>query len=96
MRLPLERRARRTAMARETRQCLRDFDRLNTATTTARELYDGMLEIYPDRVNPGSLWSATNRQEAAMRLTATLTSGCSSRAAAPLPAASSANVVRTS
>ncbi len=55
-------------MARETRQCLRDFNRLNTATTTARELYDGMLEIYPDCVNPGSLWSATNRQEAAMRL----------------------------
>jgi hypothetical protein len=82
-------------MAREMRQYLRDFNRLNTATTTARELYDGMLEIYPDRVNPGSLWSATNRQEAAMRLTATLTSGCSSRAA-PLPVASSANVVRTS
>ena len=36
----------------ETRQYLRDFNRLNTATTTARELYDAMLEIYPDRVNP--------------------------------------------
>ena len=44
----------------ETRQYLRDFDRLNTATTTARELYDAMLEIYPDRVNPGSLWGAAN------------------------------------
>jgi glyoxylase-like metal-dependent hydrolase (beta-lactamase superfamily II) len=44
----------------ETRQYLRDFNRLNTATTTARELYDAMLEIYPDRVNPGSLWSAAN------------------------------------
>ena len=44
----------------ETRQYLRDFDRLNTATTTARELYDAMLQIYPDRVNPGSLWSAAN------------------------------------
>jgi glyoxylase-like metal-dependent hydrolase (beta-lactamase superfamily II) len=40
----------------ETRQYLRDFNRLNTATKTARELYDAMLEIYPDRVNPGSLW----------------------------------------
>jgi glyoxylase-like metal-dependent hydrolase (beta-lactamase superfamily II) len=40
----------------ETRQYLRDFNRLNTATKTARELYDTMLEIYPDRVNPGSLW----------------------------------------
>src|SRR6202045_2014651 len=39
----------------ETRQYLRDFNRLNAATTTARELYDAMLEIYPHRVNPGSL-----------------------------------------
>ena len=44
----------------ETRQYLRDFDRLNTATATARELYDAMLQIYPDRVNPGSLWGAAN------------------------------------
>src|SRR5258708_1628801 len=39
----------------ETRQYLRDFNRLNEATANARELYDAMLEIYPDRVNPGSL-----------------------------------------
>jgi glyoxylase-like metal-dependent hydrolase (beta-lactamase superfamily II) len=44
----------------ETRQYLHDFNRLNTATSTARELYNAMLEIYPDRVNPGSLWSAAN------------------------------------
>jgi len=44
----------------ETRQYLHDFNRLNTATSTARDLYDAMLEIYPDRVNPGSLWSAAN------------------------------------
>jgi glyoxylase-like metal-dependent hydrolase (beta-lactamase superfamily II) len=44
----------------ETRQHLRDFNRLNAATTTARELYDAMLEIYPHRVNPGSLWGAAN------------------------------------
>ena len=42
----------------ETRQYLRDFIRLNDATKTARELYDRMLELYPDRANPGSLWSA--------------------------------------
>jgi hypothetical protein len=36
---------------------LRDFDRLAETTTTARELYDKMLELYPDRVNPGlALW----------------------------------------
>jgi glyoxylase-like metal-dependent hydrolase (beta-lactamase superfamily II) len=44
----------------ETRQYLRDFNRLNAATTTARQLYDAMLEIYPNRVNPGSLWGAAN------------------------------------
>ena len=44
----------------ETRRYLRDFNRLNAATITARELYDAMLEIYPDRVNPGSLWGAVN------------------------------------
>ena len=40
----------------ETRQYLRDFNRLDATTTTARELYDAMLELYPDRANPGSLW----------------------------------------
>jgi glyoxylase-like metal-dependent hydrolase (beta-lactamase superfamily II) len=40
----------------ETRQYLRDFNRLDESTTTIRELYDAMLELYPDRANPGSLW----------------------------------------
>ena len=41
----------------ETRQYIRDFDRVAGTTTTARELYDKMLELYPDRVNPGlALW----------------------------------------
>jgi glyoxylase-like metal-dependent hydrolase (beta-lactamase superfamily II) len=44
----------------ETRQYIRDFNRLDQATTTARQLYDAMLERYPDRVNPGSLWGAAN------------------------------------
>jgi len=42
----------------ETRQYIRDFIRLNDATKTARELYERMLELYPDRANPGSLWSS--------------------------------------
>src|SRR4051794_34072336 len=42
----------------ETRQYIRDFIRLHDATKTARELYDQMLELYPDRANPGSLWSS--------------------------------------
>jgi glyoxylase-like metal-dependent hydrolase (beta-lactamase superfamily II) len=40
----------------ETRQYIRDFDRIAAATSTARDLYDQMLAIYPDRVNPGVLW----------------------------------------
>jgi glyoxylase-like metal-dependent hydrolase (beta-lactamase superfamily II) len=50
----------------ETRQYLRDFNRLNTATASARELYDAMLEIYPDRVNPGSLWGGAKAAKARM------------------------------
>jgi glyoxylase-like metal-dependent hydrolase (beta-lactamase superfamily II) len=42
----------------ETRQYIRDFERLAKMTTTARELYDKMLELYPDRANPGSLWGS--------------------------------------
>jgi glyoxylase-like metal-dependent hydrolase (beta-lactamase superfamily II) len=43
----------------ETRQYIRDFDRLAGTTKTAQELYDRMLELYPTRVNPGwALWSS--------------------------------------
>ncbi len=42
----------------ETRQYIRDFDRVAETTTTARELYNRMLSLYPDRVNPGALWTS--------------------------------------
>lgn len=43
----------------ETRQYIRDFDRLVETTTTAQDLYDKMLKLYPNRVNPGwALWSS--------------------------------------
>ena len=43
----------------ETRQYIRDFDRIAGMTATAQELYDKMLELYPNRVNPGwALWSS--------------------------------------
>ena len=42
----------------ETRQYIRDFDRLARMTTTASELYDEMLQLYPNRANPGSLWGS--------------------------------------
>ena len=40
----------------ETRNYFRDFLRLNEETTTARELFDRMMELHGDRANPGSLW----------------------------------------
>jgi hypothetical protein len=41
----------------QTPQYIRDFDRLMETMTTAQELYDKMLELYPNRVNPGwALW----------------------------------------
>jgi glyoxylase-like metal-dependent hydrolase (beta-lactamase superfamily II) len=41
----------------QTRQYIRDFDRVAATTMTAQELYGKMLELYPDRVNPGgALW----------------------------------------
>jgi hypothetical protein len=42
----------------ETREYLHDFDRVFGTTTTARELYDAMMARYPERVNPGALWSS--------------------------------------
>ncbi|HLK64304.1 MAG TPA: MBL fold metallo-hydrolase [Bryobacteraceae bacterium] len=40
----------------ETRRYLRDFNAAVESTSTAMELYEKMLALYPDRVNPGSLW----------------------------------------
>jgi glyoxylase-like metal-dependent hydrolase (beta-lactamase superfamily II) len=45
----------------ETRRYIEDFNRLDAATTTATELYDAMLELHPERVNPGSLWGAAHK-----------------------------------
>ena len=43
----------------ETRQYIRDFDRLAETSNNAEELYDKMLALYPNRVNPGwALWSS--------------------------------------
>ncbi len=44
----------------ETRRYIQDFNRLEETTATARQLYDAMLALYPDRANPGSLWGAAN------------------------------------
>ena len=42
----------------ETRKYIRDFERLAVRTTTARELYDEMLKLYPDWINRGALWTS--------------------------------------
>ena len=39
-----------------TRKYIRDFGWIASLTKTARELYDEMLEIYPNRINPAVLW----------------------------------------
>ena len=44
----------------ETRRYIRDFDRLAQTAATARELYDRMLQLYPDRANPGALWGSAH------------------------------------
>ena len=40
----------------ETRKYIRDFGRIAANPETALELYEQMLAIYPDRVNPAILW----------------------------------------
>ena len=42
----------------ETRQYIRDFDRNAKGSTNATELYDKMIENYPNRINPGALWAS--------------------------------------
>jgi glyoxylase-like metal-dependent hydrolase (beta-lactamase superfamily II) len=51
----------------ETRCYILDFIRLDDETRTALELYDRMLALYPDRINPGSLWGAANAAKAPRR-----------------------------
>ena len=40
----------------QTRQYIRDFDKIAEITTTALEFYNNMMKIYPDGVNPGAFW----------------------------------------
>ena len=50
----------RPRIIEETRQYIRDFDGLAQTVTTARELYDQVLQLYPDRANPGALWGSAH------------------------------------
>jgi glyoxylase-like metal-dependent hydrolase (beta-lactamase superfamily II) len=40
----------------ETRRYIRDFDRIAETAGSARDLYDGVLALHPDRINPNALW----------------------------------------
>jgi glyoxylase-like metal-dependent hydrolase (beta-lactamase superfamily II) len=51
----------------ETSRYIQDFIRLNGETATAQELYDRMLALYPDRINPGSLWGSAHAAKAAQQ-----------------------------
>jgi glyoxylase-like metal-dependent hydrolase (beta-lactamase superfamily II) len=42
----------------ETRRYLHDFNASVAATSTPLQLYERMLSLHPNRVNPGSLWGA--------------------------------------
>ncbi|MGI5508736.1 MBL fold metallo-hydrolase [Streptomyces sp. CA-106131] len=42
----------------ETRQYIRDFETVAERTTTTLDLYRGMLELHPSRVNQGALWGS--------------------------------------
>lgn len=41
----------------ETKNYLDNFERLSQDTSTAEELYHRMVELYPARLNPGSVWA---------------------------------------
>ena len=40
----------------ETRQYIRDFDRIAQTTSTAQDLYAQVIALYPERINPDALW----------------------------------------
>ncbi|KAK6207703.1 hypothetical protein QIS74_12784 [Colletotrichum tabaci] len=41
----------------ETRTYLENVEKISAATNTAEELYERMLDLYPERLNPGSCWA---------------------------------------
>jgi hypothetical protein len=49
----------------ETRSYIRDFNRVAVSASTAMDLYEKMLALYPNRVNPGSLWATAKALRAA-------------------------------
>jgi glyoxylase-like metal-dependent hydrolase (beta-lactamase superfamily II) len=52
----------------DTRGYLLNFERLVRETQTASELYEQMLALYPDRIDPGSLWSSVRQVKPTVEL----------------------------
>ena len=50
----------------ETRRYIRDFNACVATTSTPLELYEKMLSLHPNRVNPGSLWGAAKAAKPSM------------------------------
>ena len=47
-----------------TKKYLQDFEHLSNETSSAKELFNEMFALYPERANPGSLWgAATNAKQ---------------------------------
>jgi glyoxylase-like metal-dependent hydrolase (beta-lactamase superfamily II) len=44
----------------ETRRYIHDFNRSVATASTAADLYEKMMNLHPNRANPGSLWGAAN------------------------------------
>jgi len=51
----------------ETRRYIRDFNAAEASTATVIELYEDMLALYPNRVNPGSLWATAKAVKTTMK-----------------------------
>ena len=52
----------------ETRRYIRDFNAAEASTTTVMELYEKMLALHPNRVNPGSLWATAKAVKTTMNV----------------------------
>jgi glyoxylase-like metal-dependent hydrolase (beta-lactamase superfamily II) len=49
------------AIIEETRQYIRDFDRIAASNRSVAEIYSEMLALYPERLNPPVLWDSAKR-----------------------------------
>lgn len=50
-----------------TRRYIEWFDGLCQTTHSSNELYDRMLQLYPNRLNPGSLWAGAIKEKGALQ-----------------------------